>query len=42
MRTIDHKNIPSGGTGFNPGSINLFITNCDYDEEKRYPTVTDL
>ena len=26
MRTIEHKNIP--------GSINLFITICDYDEEQ--------
>ena len=34
MRTIVHKNIPSRGTGFNPGSINLFITICNYDEEK--------
>ena len=32
---IEHKNIPSwGGKGFNPGSINLFITICDYEEEK--------
>ena len=23
-----------GATGFNSGSINLFITICDYDEEK--------
>ena len=36
MRTIEDKNIPSrrGGGGFNPGSINSFITICDYDEEK--------
>ena len=40
MRTIEHKNIPSrgGGTGFNPGSINSFITICDYDEEKKIKT----
>ena len=33
MRTIEDKNIPSRGTGFNPGSINSFITIYDYDEE---------
>ena len=35
MRTIEHKNIPSRGTGLNPGSINLNITICDYNEEKK-------
>ena len=30
---IEDKISPLGGTGFNPGSINSFITICDYDEE---------
>ena len=33
MRTIDTKISLVGDTGFNSGSINLFITICDYDEE---------
>ena len=36
MRTIEDKNIPSGGgTGFNPGSINSIITISDYEEEEK-------
>ena len=36
MRTIEHKNIPSRGTGFNSVQlINLFIIICDYNEEKK-------
>ena len=50
MRTMEHKNIPSGGggAGFNPGSmhsfidslIHSFITICDYDEEKKIGTLS--
>ena len=36
MTTIEDKNIPSRRTEFNPGSINLFSTICDYDEEKKH------
>ena len=37
MRTIEHKNIPSGGgggTGFNQVQLMYTLQVCEYDEEK--------
>ena len=37
VNNVEDKNIPplKERTEYNPGSINLFITICDYDEEKQ-------